>query len=98
MDQFHYGAVQLLRAGLGPPHSAHHTHLRNLCKKHDTHIQWKDPKIHRWQTAELFYRGKTSVDVNKSGGVDQNKRGHLAEESEACWVIKEGVDEGALCG
>ncbi len=35
------------------------------------------------------------MDVNKGGGVDQNKRGLLAEESEALWVIKGRTDEGA---
>lgn len=40
----------------------------------------------------------TSVDGNKGAGVDQNKRSHLADESEACWVIKKRVDAGALCG
>lgn len=44
------------------------------------------------------HRNKTSVDVNKGGGVGGNKRGHLAVGSEACWVIKGRVDEGALCG
>lgn len=43
-------------------------------------------------------RSTTSVDVNKGGGVDLNKRDHLSGKSEACWVIKERVDEGALCG
>lgn len=38
------------------------------------------------------------MDVNKGGGVDLNKRDHLSGKSEACWVIKERVDEGALCG
>lgn len=38
----------------------------------------------------------TSVDGNKGAGVDQNKRGHLADESEACWVIKEGRCRGLV--
>lgn len=51
------------------------------------------------QDCDLAVRGSTTrTDVNKGGGMDRNKGGHLAEESEACWVIKERVDEGARCG
>lgn len=69
--------------------SSHLVHRRNLCKKRDTHIQWQI------QTRNLTVRRSTTrADVNKGGGTDQNKRGHLAEESEACWVIKERGDAG----
>lgn len=43
------------------------------------------------------HRSTTSVDVNKGGGSDHNKRGHLSADSEACWVIKGRVDEEAFC-
>lgn len=48
-------------------------------------------------THSLTVHKGTSVDVNKGGGADQNKRGHLSEDSEACWVIKGRLDKEAFC-
>lgn len=81
-----------------PPLAAPRPQHRNLCKKHEIHFKCKGTE--EITDSLTVHRSTASVDVNKGGGGggNQNKRGHLAEESEACWVIKGRVDEGALCG
>lgn len=55
------------------------THRRNLCKK--TRGSNSDGAAGGCSTARA---------VNKGAGVGQNKGGHLAEGTEACWVIEAG--------
>lgn len=65
-------------------------------EEEDTQTQTNETESNPSWPVELFT--VTSVDGNKGAGVDRDKGGHLADASEACWVIKERVDAGALCG
>lgn len=57
------------------------TSVRDGTLRLSVDIQDRDLAVHE---------STTRTDVNKGGGMDRNKGSHLTEESEACWVIKEG--------